>query len=64
MYDNKLDQGDSDSDSDSDSEWSPDCSDDECGPYCNCEGSSGYDMEDLINMYMFDMFGGRGFRYW
>ena len=35
--------------------------DDECKPcYCNCVGSSGYDMEDFINVFY--MFGGRGFR--
>ena len=55
MYDAKLDRGYSDSDSD--------CSDDECGPYCNC-GAGGYggyyDLGDLLNMFMFEqMFSGR-----
>ena len=67
MYDAKLDRG------SSDSEWSDtDCSDEECGPHCNCGSGYGgyYDIGDLLKMYMFEqMFrgrrGGRGFRaYW
>ena len=69
MYDAKLDRGSSDSDW---SDYDSDCSDEECGPYCNCGGGGFYDLNDLLNMFMYEqMFrgrrgrGGQGFRpYW
>ena len=66
MYDVKLDRGSSDSDW---SDYDSDCSDEGCGPYCNCGGGGFYDLNDLLNMFMYEqMFsgrrgrGGRGFR--
>jgi len=68
MYDAKLDRGSSDSDW---SDYDSDCSDEGCGPYCNCGGGDFYDLNDLLNMFMYEqMFrgrrgrGGRGFRAW